>query len=130
MTMRHSTTGKFIPTNARHHEHNNGQALDIARKGTVPKKSNDGQVPVHPGMTSLQKAGAGIGGMGHGTATVDGGQTIASSAAAAPLAHTYGGAPDLKTGKAVPPVPGQRSRTESHDHVQRGRDVLASATKN
>ena len=73
--------------------------------------------------------------MGHGTATIDGVQTIASSATAAPLAHSYGAAPDLKTGKTVAPVPGMRSRTnegiETHaDKVQHGRDMLASAVKN
>jgi hypothetical protein len=134
--MRHSTTGRFIPLNARHIEHNDGQDRCIARKGSVPKKSNDG-VAAHPGMTSLQKAGAGIGGMGHPVAGigVGGGEAIATSAAASPLAHAYGGFPNNKAGKTVAPVPGQRSRTnegvESHaDKCQHGADMLAQAVKN
>ena len=131
MTHRHPTTGKFIPTNARHLEHNDGQDRCIARKGSVAKRSNDGGIAVHPGMTSLQTGGAGIGGMGHGTATIDGGQTIASSAAAAPLAHAYGGAPDLKTGSAVSPSFGQRSRGPTPDSAMHelGRAVLDEAAK-
>jgi len=120
----------MAPLNARHIEHNEGQTRDIARKGSVPKRSNDG-VAVHPSMTRLQKSGAGIGGMGHGTAVIDGGQTIASSAAAAPLAHAYGGAPDLKTGSAVAPSFGQRSRGPTPDSAMHelGRAVLDEAAK-
>lgn len=122
------------PLNGRHHEHNNGQTLDLARRGSVAKTSNDG-CAVHPGMTGQQKAAAGFGGMAHPTATIDGGEIVATSAAAAPLAHAYGGSPDLKTGKAVAPVPGQCSQTNKGgesfaDKVQHGRDMLASAVKN
>ena len=80
--------------NSRHLEHNDGQDRCIARKGSVPKKSNDG-VAVHPGMTPRQKAGAGVGG--------DGGQSAA-------LAHVYGTAPNLKIGKSVPVSFGMKSR--------------------
>lgn len=123
------------PTNARHLEHNDGQNRNIARKGGVAKRTNDGPVPHHPGMTSLQKNAAGLGGMGHAVAAIDGGQTIAASTAAAPLAHAYGGAPDLKTGKGVAPVPGQKSQTnmDCEDHATKqnhGRDCLAEAVKN
>jgi hypothetical protein len=124
------------PQNARHLEHNDGQGRDIARKGTVAKKCNDGPVPHHPGMSSLARGGAGSGGMGHPTATInDGGQTIATSAAASPLAHAYSVRPDLKTGTpAAPPVPGQKSQTnigiESHaDKCKTGVDTLSSAVK-
>lgn len=123
------------PLNARHIEHNDGQDSCIARKGSVPKRSNDGPVPVSFGMTNLQKAGAGVGGQGHGVAAItDGGQTIAASAAAAPLRHAYSAAPDLKTGKAVPPSFAQRSRTNEGvetfaDKVQHGRDSLSVAVK-
>jgi hypothetical protein len=122
------------PQNARHLEHNDGQDRNIARKGSVPKKSNDG-VALHPSATRMQKDAAGLGGMGHGTATIDGGQTIATSAAASPLAHAYSTRPDLKTGTpAAPPVPGQKSRinadTESHaDKCKAGADTLAQAVK-
>jgi hypothetical protein len=123
------------PQNARHLEHNDGQGRNIARKGGAPKRTNDGPVPHHPGMTSLQKNSAGFGGMGHATATISGGEAIAASAAAAPLAHSYGGAPDLKTGKRVEPVPGHRSRTnadcETHgDKIETGENMLVEAVKN
>jgi hypothetical protein len=87
-----------IPLNARHLEHNEGQDRCIARKGGVPKKSNDG-VAIHSGMTSLQKGGAGIGGMGHPVAGVgiSGGEAIATSAAASPLAHAYSSLPKRLT---------------------------------
>jgi len=108
--------------------HPNNIARDGARKRVTP-------IAYHDGMTPLQQNAAAIGGMGHATATIDdGAQSIAASSAAAPLAHAYGGAPDLKSGKAVAPVPGQRSRTnedcESHaDKCQHGRDMLAGAVK-
>jgi hypothetical protein len=119
-----------VPLNARHVEHNQNQDGSIARKGSVPKRSNDG-VAIHPGMTSLQKGGAGAGGMGHGTAVISGGQTIASSAAAAPLAHAYSGAPDLKTGKAVPVSFGQRSRGPTPDSQMHelGRKIFDEALR-
>jgi hypothetical protein len=98
------------PQNARHLEHNDGQDRCIARKGIVPKRSNDG-VALHPGMTSLQKAGAGIGGLGHATAVIDGGQIVATSAAAAPTQHAYGSLPNTKAGKAVAVNPGMRGST-------------------
>lgn len=114
------------PLNARHLEHNAGQSRDIARRGGVPKRTNDGPVPHHPGMTPKQKGTAGIGGMAH--AVIDGGQP-------GPLPHAYGSAADLKTGKAVAPTPGMRSRTnadcESHaDKMQHGQDMMAQAVKN
>jgi hypothetical protein len=87
------------------------------------------------GMTRQQTDAAGIGGMGHATATIDGGQTIVDSAAASPLAHAYSGRPDLKTGNTVDAVPGQRSRTNAGvetyaDKHRHGRDMLATARRN
>ena len=123
------------PQNARHIEHNDGQDRCIARSGTVAKKCND-SVAIHPNMSSLQKGGAGSGGMGHAIAAIDdGGQTIATSAAAAPLAHAYGGAPNLKSGKGVEVSPGMRSRINADtetlpDKVQAGKDCLDQAVKN
>lgn len=125
------------PQNARHLEHNDGQDRNIARKGSVPKKSNDG-VAIHSGMTSLQKGGAGIGGMSHPVAGVGigGGEPITTSAAASPLVHAYGsGTPKPHIGKSVEPVPGQKSQTnmDCEDHatkVGHGRDMLASAVRN
>jgi hypothetical protein len=84
----------------------------------------------------MQRGGAGVGGLSHPTATInDGGQTIATSAAAAPLQHSYGSAPDLKTGKGVDVSPGMRSRINADTEtlpqkVQAGVDCLAQAVKN
>jgi hypothetical protein len=124
------------PLNSRHVEHNNGQDRDIARRGSVAKRCND-PIAVHPGMTSLQRGGAGIGGMGHSVAAIaDGGQTIASSAAASPLSHAYGDAGDLKSGMpAASPARGMRSRINADtetlaDKVQYGKDCIATAVKN
>jgi len=82
------------------------------------------------GMTRQQTDAAGIGGMGHATATIDGG-----NAPAAPLADAYCGKPDMKTGKAVDAVPGQRSQTNQGvetyaDKHRHGRDMLATAQRN
>jgi hypothetical protein len=124
------------PTNARHLEHNDGQDRNIARKGTVAKTCNDG-VAIHPSMTNLQRGGAGVGGLAHPTATInDGGETIASSAAASPLAHAYSAKPDLKSNSpAAPPSPGMRSRINADtetlpDKVAYGKAMLDCATKN
>ena len=108
--------------------HPNNIARDGARKRVTP-------VEFHSGMTRAQTDAAKIGGIGHGTATIDGGRTIASSAAAPPLAHAYSGKPDLKSGKGVSTVPGQRSRTNEGvetyaDKCQHGRDMLANAKRN
>ena len=116
-------------------DHADGHAVpgNIARDG-APKKVTP--VPHHSGMSLLQSSGAGLGGLGHATATInDGGQTIATSAAAAPLAHAYSGRPDLKSGTpAAPPVVGHKSQQnvgiESHaDKCKAGMDTLASAVK-
>jgi hypothetical protein len=57
-------------------------------------------VEFHSGMTRHQTDAAGIGGIGHGVATIDGGSTPA-----APLPHAYSGQLDMKRGKAVPVHP-------------------------
>jgi hypothetical protein len=92
-------------------------AADIQPRHGTPKFRYDSTLP-HGGMTNSQRAGMGQGGMGHATAVVDGGQTIVSSAAAAPLAHAYGkgiedGLPHPKLRGPVPTAPGMRSRTNS-----------------
>jgi hypothetical protein len=95
---------------------------NIARDG-APKRPNT--LAIHSGMGGHQKAGAGVGGMGHATAGVAGGVTIPTSKAAAPLAHAYGSIP--KSGKpAAKPVPGQRSRTKPHDPAL-GQAILDAA---
>jgi hypothetical protein len=104
------------PMNSRHLEHNAGQDHNVARRGSVQKRSNDG-VAIHSGMTSLQRGGAGIGGMSHPVAAIsDGGQTVATSAAAQPMPHAYGALPDSKSGKTVPATPGMRSRNAPHSN--------------
>ena len=65
----------------------NGDAPNIARDAGRGKHVH--QIKVHGGMTDRQVAGAAMGGMGHASAIVDGGQTT-TNAAAAPLAHAYG----------------------------------------
>ena len=110
--------------NARNAEHNDGQHRNIARRGSVPKTSNDG-APVHPHMTRQQTDAAGLGGMGHASAAV---------VAVAPLQHAYGNLPDSKTGKGVLPKSGQKSQTnmDCEDHgtkVEHGRAMLSQAVK-
>ena len=115
-----------------HQTHSDGTP-NIARDTKVGKRVT--QVPHAFGTTPLQRSGAGVGGLSHPTATIDGGQTIASSAAAAPLQHAYGTAGDLKTGTpAAPPSPGMKSQQnigiESHaDKVRAGKDCLDQAVK-
>jgi hypothetical protein len=92
-------------------------AADIQPRHGRPKFRYDSTLP-HGGMTNSQRAGMGQGGMGHATAVVDGGQTIVSSAAAAPLQHAYGvgadgAVPHSKLRGPVPVYPGMRSRTNS-----------------
>ena len=89
-----------------HHDPNEARAGDVGVKGNIardgaPKALHP--VSVHNGMTQHQQGGAGIGGQGHATATIDGGQTVTSSAAAAPLQHAYGkGIPKVRD--AAPPA--------------------------
>jgi hypothetical protein len=101
--------------------HTNDRSTDkpgggIARAG-APKRL--ASVPLHNGMAPHAIAAAGIGGMGHGTATIDGGQTVTSSAAA-PVQHAYGSIP--KSGRAAAPIkPGQRSQTNAaHSQMDLG----------
>lgn len=114
-----------------HHDPNEARAGDVGispgfMKAAAPKAMHP--VSVHSGMTARQQAGAGIGGMGHSTAAVsDGGQTIATSAAAAPLAHAYGdGIP--KSRGASPISPGMVSKTRpATDKSALGRAILDAA---
>ena len=99
-----------VQTNVHHvadrtHEFEEQRGGNIARAGGKPKVS---VVQVHGGMTRQQTDAAGIGGMGHATAVVDGGEKLATDAPAAPLQHAYGNV--LKTRPAAQVVPGMRSR--------------------
>jgi hypothetical protein len=93
------------------------QGENIARRGTVAKRSSD-PVLVHPGMTSQQRAGMNVGGMGHPS----------DASSSNPL--------DSATpGKVLAPVkiaPGMRSRTtpglDDSAHRDLGALILASAT--
>jgi hypothetical protein len=91
------------PTLGVHHfshgdgDHVRGHAVpgNIARDG-APKAVHG--VPIHKSAKRQQIDMAGVGGMGHATAAIDdGGQSVTSSAAAAPLAHAYGsGVPKIR----------------------------------
>jgi hypothetical protein len=118
-------------------------ALDIQPRVGKPKAMHP--VAPHSGMHPRAIAGAGIGGQGHATATIDdGGQTVVSSAAAAPLAHAYGGGIPKAAFAPVQAVPGHRRRAtdalagggvgenhargKAHDAAL-GAAILASAIK-
>jgi hypothetical protein len=81
-------------------------------------------VAFHSGMTRKQTDAAHIGGMGHATAKIDGGQAIASSAAASPLAHAYSGQPDMKRGKAVPVHPAHSRGAVKDDAMRQLGDAI------
>jgi len=105
----------------RTHEFEAQRGGNIARAGGKPKRN---VVQVHGGMTRQQSDAAGIGGMGHGVAVIDGGVKLATDAPAAPLQHAYGRV--LKTRPAPQVVPGMRSRTTPHDPAL-GQAILAEA---
>ncbi|HXR25612.1 MAG TPA: hypothetical protein VN742_09650 [Candidatus Binataceae bacterium] len=87
-------------------------------------------VEFHSGMTTKQTDAANIGGQGHPTAKIDGGQAVASSAAA-PLAHAYSGRPDLKRGRAVMVHPSHsRGAVADDDMRQLGDAILREAVLN
>jgi len=103
-------------TLAVHHAPNEARKSELGiappgMKPAAPKRLHP--VSLHNSAKSEQIAGAGVGGMGHPSAIVDGGQSVPSSAAAAPLAHAYGSLP--KRRGPVPAKPGMRSRTMPHD---------------
>jgi hypothetical protein len=122
------------PTLAVHHSPGAAQAKahlhgdnSIARAGK-PKRFHD--VGIHNGMKPQQVASAGLGGMGHGVAVIDGGQSIPSKAAA-PLANAYGGM--LPKVRGVAPVksgmknqcgPIAKSLTDATPHDIRGKMLM------
>jgi hypothetical protein len=109
----------------RTHEFEAHKGGNIARAGGKPKVS---VVQVHGGMTRQQSDAAGLGGMGHATAVIDGGQKLATDAPAAPLQHAYG-SQIPKVRSAAPVKPGMRSRTAPHDPAL-GAAILAEAMSN
>jgi hypothetical protein len=116
----------------------NGGALGYggARVG-APKVGH--QNVIHPGMTRQQIDGAlafGGSGRSHAAATVDGGVTVTSSAAAAPLDHAYGGDASPKHGKLAPIHPAMRTAAnrQAHGrtqeaHANLARNVSANAVR-
>jgi hypothetical protein len=103
-------------------------ALDIQPRAGKPKELPP--VPYHVSTTARQIAAAGRGGMGHpGAAVTDGGQTITTSAAAAPMLDAYGG--QLPTKAHMKPAPVADSMksapTYGRDHAAHGRRVLGGA---
>jgi hypothetical protein len=129
------------PTLGVHHfSHGMGQHVEghaepgnLARHGKA--KAVHG-VPIHNAMKGQQIDTAGVGGMGHPTSIIDGGQSVSSSAAAAPLAHAYGGGVPKIRG-AAPVKPGMRSRIgaparsldDARPHDIRGLMLLDEAGK-
>jgi len=82
-----------------------GGGLDIQPRQGKPKAMHP--VSLHSNMHSVEQSNAG--GRSHATATIDdGGQTIVSSAAAAPLADAYGSV--LKNRPDAPLANGMRHR--------------------
>jgi hypothetical protein len=120
-------------TLAVHHDPNEARKGDHGVKGNIAR---DGKakalhpVSVHNGMTRQQIDAAGIGGQGHATAVVSGGQKLATDAPA-PLAHAYGAV--LKDRPAAPIKPGMRNRTTAAhsqmDPATLGAAILAEALK-
>jgi hypothetical protein len=92
------------------------RVLDIQPRAGAPKALHP--VAPHVSTTPRQLAAAGKGGMGHGTAAVtDGGQTITTDAAAAPMQDHYGGALPKNHQPAKPSwgVPGGMGQGVDHD---------------
>ena len=97
-----------------------GGAVDIQPRQGRAKESLP--VPYHVSTTERQIAGSGRGGMGHPAAVIDGGQ-VTTAAAAAPLAHAYGGPLPKKFPAA--PVSDKFSSAPSYSKPQP--DVLGQA---
>jgi hypothetical protein len=90
----------------------NPGALDIQPRAGKPKAMHP--VSLHNSATPRQIAAAGVGGMGHPGAVVDGGQ-VTTSSAAAPMADHYGGALP-KSRPAVGVAFGMRDRKDDAPH--------------
>ena len=102
-------------------------AVDIQPRQGAPKRMHP--VSIHNGMTRQQIDAAGIGGQGHATAVVDGGEKLPTSKAAAPLAHAYGGGiPKVRpAAQVVAAHPGTRSRVND---LVGGGDVVNGVSVN
>jgi hypothetical protein len=137
------------PMDARAHDHGIAPSfMKPAAKKALP------DVSIHNGMHSRQIAAAGLGGLGHASAVLSGGQVIAANAAAvppvpahrknfnspdasqvsAPITQAYGkGVPKVRD--AAPAKAGMRSRqgplarslTDSTPHSILGRAILEEA---
>jgi hypothetical protein len=111
------------------HEQHNADKHSIARQSTAAKRGA-GTPPIHGGMTAQQKAGAGVGGMGHSVQVQGGGEAMATNANKLPHAYDEStlntGVPHPKV-RAVPTTPGMRSRTNSsHPNDQGAGDAHAA----
>lgn len=104
-------------------------AIDVQPRAGAPKAMHP--VSVHNGMHSRQIAGMNAGGMSHPTALVDGGQTIANSAAASPIHATPLAAGALpKSNKPIPrPAMGMRHRHTDRLHGGDAGENIARAGK-
>ena len=148
---------KGEPTLAVHHS---PMAARLADNGVAPRfmkpaaKKAIPDVSIHSGMHERQIAGAGVGGMGHGTAVISGGAVIGTSAAAVPpvpahrsgfnspeasqpantITHAYGkGIPKVRNAAPVGPNmkqttrPIARSLTDARPHDIRGQMLIDEA---
>jgi hypothetical protein len=97
-------------------------AIDIQPRQGRAKESLP--VPYHANVTSRQIAAAGKGGMGHpGASVTDGGQTITTSAAAAPLENAYG----LPLSRKFRPAPVSDAFKTAPAYGKPQQDVLGEA---
>ena len=150
---------KGEPTLAVHHDPNVARQDDHGVKGNLPRHGAPKRmhpVSVHNGMQDRQIAGVNLGGLGHGTAVVSGGQVIATSAASVPpvpahrrghnspaasavstpITHAYGkGIPKVRNAAPVGPNMKRqtgnvaRSLTDARPHDIRGVMLLDEAKR-
>ncbi len=102
-----------------------------ARVGSNKSAKAHHQLVIAHGMTRAQHDGVlgDVGsGLGHPTSVIDGGQSVASSKAAAPLADAYGGPVSPKHGRLAPIHPAMRSAAnrQAHGRTQEAHAQLAS----
>jgi len=113
-----------VPLGSREHEHNEGQARDIARKGSVPKRS-DTPPAIHSGMRSQTRSGAVAFGGDHKSAldALSGLSVVPDKSGRVAAEHPLSKPPVANDHqRPLEFSPGMRSRTSGHS----GADVLSS----
>ncbi len=125
---------------SREHEHNEGQARDIARKGSVPKRS-DTPPAIHSGMRSQTRSGAVAFGGDHNSAldALSGLAVVPDKSGRVAAEHPLSAPPVAKNYKPPEFSPGMRSRTafdpvfgggeagDSHKLAQKHKDAFTAA---